>query len=128
MSRILAREYAFKMIFQYLFSKDVEAQIINDDEQNLSSEEKEFSLELFSAATNNFEQISSKISENLKGKTLNDLYKLDYAIFVYAVACVDYLNESVSLAINQAVELAKKYSTDNSPKFVNGVLSYIYNK
>ena len=128
MSRILAREYAFKMIFQYLFSKDVEAQLINDDEQNLSSEEKEFSLEVFSAATNNFDQISTKISENLKNKKLSDLYKLDYAIFVYAIACVDYLNESVSLAINQAVELAKKYSTDNSPKFVNGVLSYIYNK
>ena len=128
MSRILAREYAFKMIFQYLFSKDADSQIINDDEQNLSSEEKDFSLELFSAATTNFEQISTKLSENLKGKTLNDLYKLDYAIFVYAIACVDYLNESVSLAINQAVELAKKYSTDNSPKFVNGVLSYIYNK
>ena len=128
MSRILAREYAFKMIFQYLFSKDAEAQLINDDEQNLSSEENEFSLELFSAATKNFEQISTKLSESLKGKTLNDLYKLDYAIFVYAIACIDYMNESIGLAINQAVELAKKYSTDNSPKFVNGVLSYIYNK
>jgi len=38
------------------------------------------------------------------------------------------MNESVGLAINEAVELAKKYSTDNSPKFVNGVLSSIYNK
>ena len=68
MSRILAREYAFKMIFQYLFSKDADAQNICDDEQNLSSEEKDFSLELFSAATKNFDEISNKIAENLKGK------------------------------------------------------------
>ena len=127
MSRILAREYAFKLIFQYLFSKDAQAQNVIDDELNLSSEEKDFSLELFSVATNNFDDISNKLAKNLKGKSLIDIYKLDYAIFVYAIACVDYLNESVGLAINQAVELAKKYSTDNSPKFVNGVLSYIYN-
>jgi len=128
MSRILAREYSFKMIFQYLFSKQIDAQTISDDEANLSNEDKDFSLELFSVATKNFDDISKKLSDNLKGKTINDLYKLDYAIFVYAIACIDYMNESVGLAINEAVELAKKYSTDNSPKFVNGVLSSIYNK
>ena len=61
-----------------------------------------------------------------KGLTLNSIYKLDYAILLVAIASIDYLEESISLAINEAVELAKKYSTDKSPSFVNGVLSSIY--
>ena len=126
MSRILARDCAFKMTFQYLFNKDFEVEKVFDD-FDLTDEEKDFSLNLFCLIKDNYEEINQKISSSLKNNLkTTDLYKLDFAILLFTVCSIDYLNDSVALAINQAVEFAKKYSTDNSPKFVNGVLSTIY--
>lgn len=128
MSRILARDCAFKMTFQYLFNKDFEVEKVFE-EFDLTEEEKEFSLNFFCTIKNNYDDICEKISSSLKNNMkVSDLYKLDFAILLYTVCSIDYLNDSVALAINQAVEFAKKYSTDNSPKFVNGVLSTIYKK
>ena len=59
--------------------------------------------------------------------TINDLYTLDYAIILEALCELMYSDVPSSVVINEAVDLAKKYSTDNSPKFVNAVLSCILN-
>ena len=126
MSRILARDCAFKMIFQYLFNEDVKSENLYA-EYDLTDEEKEFSLNILNLMKNNFDALNEKISKNLKNNlTIKDIYKLDYAIILFALTCTDYLNESVSLSINESVELAKKYSTDKSPSFINGFLSSIY--
>ena len=128
MSRILSRECAFKMIYQYLFLKKSNPEYIAE-EYNFTNEDKQFALNIYNEAFKNFEMINNKISSNLKNNLkISDLYKLDLAILVYAITEIDYLNESISLIINESVEFAKKYSTDNSPKFINGFLSSIYNK
>lgn len=126
MSRILARECGFKMVFQYLFNENVEVENLYS-EYDLTDDEKSFSYQILSAVKNNIEELNNKIELNLKNNLkIKDIYKLDYALLLLALACSDYLNEPISLSINEAVELAKKYSTDKSPSFVNGVLSSIY--
>lgn len=126
MSRILARDCGFKMVYQFLFNEQSEVEKLFEEYQ-LTDEEKEFSLSVFSAVKNNFEELNNKLSANLKNNLkIKDIYKLDCAILLVAVASIDYLEQSISLSINEAVEMAKKYSTDKSPSFVNGVLSSIY--
>ncbi len=126
MSRILARDCGFKMIFQYLFNEIVEVENIYS-EYDLTEDEKNYSYQILFAVKNNMEELNNKIECNLKNNLkIKDIYKLDYALLLLALACSDYLNEPISLSINEAVELAKKYSTDKSPAFVNGVLSSIY--
>ena len=126
MSRILARDCGFKMVYQFLFNEQSEVGKLFEEYQ-LTDEEKEFSLSVFSAVKNNFEELNNKLSANLKNNLkIKDIYKLDCAILLVAVASIDYLEQSISLSINEAVEMAKKYSTDKSPSFVNGVLSSIY--
>ena len=49
-------------------------------------------------------------------------------LILVCVAEIDYLDEEIGVCINEAVRLAKKYSTDRSPSFINGVLSSIYKK
>lgn len=127
MSRILARECGFKAVYQYLFDRNESLEIL-EEEFELSSEDKSFMFEIFNNAKENFSEIENKISSNLKKNLkLTDIYKIDLAILISSIAEIDYLKESVSLVINQAVEIAKKYSTDNSPKFINGFLASIYN-
>ena len=66
------------------------------------------------------------IASHLKGYTINRVYKIDLAILVLAVIELNYIKENPKqVIINEAVELAKKFSTDKSPKFINGVLADI---
>ncbi|MEE1029504.1 MAG: transcription antitermination factor NusB, partial [Alphaproteobacteria bacterium] len=71
-------------------------------------------------------EINEIISSNLKGYTINRLNKIDLAIITLAVIELKFINETPKeIVINEAVELAKKYSTEKSPRFVNGVLADI---
>ncbi len=155
MSRSLARDCGFKRVFEYLFNKELygedsnssqnfvapemsnneflsneeltklDAELFNENE--LSLEELEFSKSILQTVKNNFNDINQKILNHLKKNLqLKDIYKLDYALLLVCVAEVDYLNEELGVCINEAVRLAKRYSTDKSPSFINGVLSSIY--
>ena len=127
MSRTLGRDCGFKLVFQFLFSKNF---AINDylNDCEFSEEEKDFALTIYKSVETNLDSLNTKLVSNLKNDLkLTDLYSLDYAILLITMAQIDYLNIPKDISINEAVRLAKKYSTDKSSSFVNGVLSSIYN-
>ncbi len=128
MSRSDARVCGFLLTFEYLFNKKFDENLLFE-EQTLTDEEKEFSLDIFHNIQNHFDEIDIKIEGFLKNNLrIKDLCSIDHAILMIAVAQIEYLNESKGLVINEAVRIAKKYSTDKSSSFVNGVLSSIYGK
>ena len=127
MSRTLGRDCGFKLVFQFLFSQNF---AINDylNDCEFSEEEKDFALTIYKSVETNLDSLNTKLLSNLKNDLkLTDLYSLDYAILLITMAQIDYLNIPKDISINEAVRLAKKYSTDKSSSFVNGVLSSIYN-
>ena len=124
MSRSRARDCGFKLVFEYLFSKDF---VVDEDFEPLNEEEKAYSLSLFNAVKDNFDSLEKKFGDALRiPMTIKDIYMIDHAIILCAMAQIDFLNEEMGLVINEAVRLAKKYSSDKSPSFVNGVLTSIY--
>lgn len=128
MSRSGARDYGFKLVFEYLFSQDF---VIEDEleEESLEGEEKDYALSILNFLKENFNEVENKLSSFLrKPLTVKDIYTLDHAILLTSIIQIDYLKEEKGLVINEAVRLAKKYSTDKSPSFINGILSSIYNK
>ncbi len=128
MSRSGARDYGFKLVFEYLFSQDF---VIEDEleEESLEAEEKDYALSILNFLKENFNEVENKLSSFLrKPLTVKDIYTLDHAILLTSIIQIDYLKEEKGLVINEAVRLAKKYSTDKSPSFINGILSSIYNK
>ena len=128
MSRSGARDYGFKLVFEYLFSQDF---IIEDEleKESLEGEEKDYALSILNFLKENFNEVENKLSSFLrKPLTIKDIYTLDHAILLTSIIQIDYLKEEKGLVINEAVRLAKKYSTDKSPSFINGILSSIYNK
>ncbi len=127
MSRTGARDVGFKLVFQYLFSKDFDLEDFLK-ECEIDDSEKEYSLSVLNAVKNNIDVLNEKLNNSLKNDLkLNDLYTLDHAILLVSMAQIDYLQEPKGIVINEAVRTAKKYSTDRSPSFINGVLSSIYN-
>lgn len=121
MKRTEARELAFKTIYSRFFNPSETEDFDNVDVQSL-----EFVSKILKQFAENYQEINELISKNLKGYTIERIYKVDLAIMIEAIIELKYLKETPKeVVINEAVELAKKYSTEKSPKFINGVLADI---
>ena len=120
-----ARELAFKLIFENEFNNvDVELSFMSEfEEKEMSAEDRDFALTLFKLSVENKEEIENLISQKIVGYEFNRLYKVDVALLKLAVSEVKYYKETpTAVVVNEVLELSKKYSTDNSAKFLNGVL------
>lgn len=119
MKRKDARELAFKIIYSKFFNAGEE-----DLLDKTNAEELEFVGKILNVFASNYNEVNNIISSTLKGYTIDRLNKIDLAILTLAVIELDFVKENPKeVIINEAVELAKKYSTEKSPKFINGVLA-----
>ena len=121
MKRTDERELAFKTIYSKFFNvQDEDVEVEGADANNL-----EFTSNILNNFAEHYEEINSTISSNLKGYTIERVYKVDLAILVLAIIELKYIKTPKEVVINEAVELAKKFSTEKSPKFINGFLASI---
>ena len=139
MSRKLAREAAFKALFQLDFNsaegeerETYEELAINtmfDDEAKLTSKKDLAYIEISVKGTRaRLEEIDAVIISHLKeGWQLSRIMTVDRNILRLAVYEMKFAQPIIpkSIVINEAVELAKKYGTDDSGRFVNGILEAI---
>ena len=125
-SRFKAREQGFFLIFEKLFNAEPIEEIIENACEGRELEFDDYAITLVNGVEENKELIDSLISSHLKkGWTINRISKTSLAVMrlaVYEIKFADDVPEGV--AINEAVELAKKYTVDES-KFINGVLGAI---
>lgn len=130
--RKVAREIVFKLIYESEFNKDRDVELSFSsmlENEVLSNEDKKFVETLLNLYETNKVEIEEKIETALIGYEKNRVYKIDLAILAVAIAEIDYFLETpVAVVVNEAVELGKKYSTDNSSKFINGILSTLLKK
>ena len=71
-------------------------------------------------------EIKEQVSKNLKSEwTLERISKIDMSILKIAIYEILYITVPYKVAINEAVELAKKYGEDSSSSFINGVLASV---
>jgi len=120
-----ARENAFKLIFESLFH-EVDKELSNENLVALKKEEDiSFCNEIFSAFEDNKDDLKNKIESNLKNYEYSRVYKVDLALVYLALTEVLFCKTPKAVAINEALELSKKYSTEKSSKFINGILSAI---
>ncbi|QIZ72677.1 transcription antitermination factor NusB [Oxynema aestuarii] len=85
-------------------------------------EVRAYALEILSVIRDNRDRIDETIAASLVNWQLNRLPRIDRDILRVAVAEMFYIGTPDRVAINEAVELAKRYSGDDGHKFVNGVL------
>lgn len=127
MKRTEIREQVFRLIYSSQIQKDIDEEQINIfiEENGLNKEEK-YIKDIFEGIKENKEEIETLISSNLKEKwSMDRISKIDLAILKVAIFELIYSKLPYKVAINEAVELAKKYGEDSSKSFVNGVLASI---
>ncbi len=129
MSRPLAREAAMQLIFEQLFGGEGEPEtLVNLIEYTPEGQDKNYLETVITGVREHSKEIDAMISECLRGWTLERISKVDYAVLRLAVFEMRYMQLPAGIAINEAVELTRKYSGENSCPFVNGVLGTIHRK
>ena len=127
MSRIAARENLMQMVFAYNFEKEFETEEDFFENKNLTDEDVEYIKSNFEGIKSHYDEILEIIKQNLVNYKLERICKTDLAILVASIYQLKYLNEPVKIVVNEAVDMSKKYSLDNSYKFVNGLLAKVVN-
>lgn len=130
MNRSAIRENAFKLIYSLEIQKteNLEEQIdLFFESNNIEDEQaKKYIKDVIFGINENSEEILKDIEQNLKEDwKLNRISKMDLSILKLAIYEIKYNEIPYKVAINEAVELAKKYGEDKSKNFVNGILASI---
>ena len=127
MTRSEAREQAFLVLFEKIFSDDLTInEIIGTAEDSELIKINLFAKTLLNAFENNADSIDKLIVENARGWAIQRLPKVSLAVLRLAIGEMLYVEDvPCGVSVNEAVELVKKYGTTEDAAFVNGILGTI---
>lgn len=126
MTRSELREQAFILLFEYSFCKESAEELFDIARETDTFVEDEYLKEVVSTAITNILQIDELIGKYSNGWSAERIARVTLAALRVAVAEIKYIDtipESVS--INEAVEIIKKYATEQDAAFANGILGSI---
>ena len=129
MNRTELREQVFKLLFRVEFNSMEEMAEQEDlfaitSDKEISASDADYIRDKYEKIAEKLSEIDEAINKETQGWDTNRMAKVELAIIRLAVYEIKY-DESVptGVAINEAVELAKKFGQDGSASFVNGVLA-----
>ncbi len=128
--RRLAREYALQTLYYFdagKLSADEAAIFANGFFENLDQDAFSFCKDLAVGTISNIKQIDEIVTANAQNWSLERMSAVDRTILRMATYELVFSQDKapVPAIIDEAIELAKKYSTENSGKFINGLLDQI---
>ncbi len=124
MKRSDAREILMQLLFQMSIHDDFSESMKDKFMENHKLEnQKEYFISVFNQIILHINEIDDVLNRSLSKWKLDRISKVELAVLRLAAAEILYIETiPVSVAINEAVDLAKKFGGNESGKFVNGVL------
>lgn len=124
MSRTNARDYAFKLIYSYLFSKEKDDFMLSEfSKDERVKDEIGYISEVYNGVINHYEELVEEIKKVSKGFKVDRIFKIDLAILLVSLYEIKFGLVPKKVSINEALNLAKQYSTEKSSSYINGILS-----
>ncbi len=122
-----SREAVYKILYADLYyENDSEFEKETMDESKLSPDDKAFANSLLGTIKEHKAEIEGIISEHAHGYSFERIYSTDKCALYLAVAELKYFPEIPPVvSIDEALALVRKYSTDESLNFVNGILASV---
>jgi N utilization substance protein B len=123
--RKIARETVFKLLFEHSFlnernTEGVELLMLADD---FDDDDKAYIKATYDGVIASVDSLKEKISAHLQNYRIERLYRPDLIVLMLATYELEEQTAPHKVVINEAVDLAKRYGTEKSGKFVNGVLA-----
>lgn len=129
MTRKQAREEAFILVFEKEFNGNTTDEILESAAEARDLEPDDYVKTVFCGVYDRLSELDGVISENSAGWSIKRISKTALCILRLALYEINYMDDiPVSVSINEAVELAKKYATKDDASFVNGILSTVVKK
>lgn len=126
MNRREEREQAFILVFEKMFREESMEEIFECATEARDYIENEYVREVSCGVYSHIEEIDCLISDNLKGWAINRISKVGLAAMRIAAYEMLFRDDiPVSVSINEAVELIKKYATEKDSAFANGIMGTI---
>lgn len=123
-ARALFMQLLYQMDAQNDYSKEAKDRF--EEEYMEGSDQKQYFDRLYQLILEHLPQIDQVLEESAVNWKLSRIAKVDLAVLRLSVAEVLYMDDiPVSASINEAVDLAKKFSGEDSGKFVNGILGKV---
>ncbi len=127
MQRREQREHIFKMLFQIEFNDPADmpdhVRLYVDSLENASEKDREYIQKKYEAVVSRIPEIDEMINSSAKGWKVSRMNKTDLSILRLAVYELKWDEEiPTGVAINEAVELSRRFGGGASPSFVNGIL------
>jgi len=133
MNRRKSREVTMKLIYEIVIKKENFEEIFENfkehTEEDVSELDMEYIANTLKGVTENIELIDATISKYLINWKIDRLSKIDLSILRLAIYEITFEADIPSVvSVNEAIELAKKYSQDVTGAFINGVLGRLVEK
>ena len=126
MKRKLAREEAFILIFEKNFNNESVEDILQLANEVRDLKPDDYIKTVFIGVYENLETLDNIISENAIGWNISRISKTALSVLRLSIFEIKFIEDiPVSVSINEAVELCKKYATKEDASFVNGILSTV---
>ena len=121
--RSYAREVAFCKIYTFLMTGVNDGNFSQFDESKLDEEDVKFASDLVAGVVSDKAQLDKIVSELSRSFKLSRIYRPDLAALELALYEMRNLDTPHPVVINEAVSIVKKYSTEKSVGYVNGILA-----
>ncbi len=126
MTRKMAREEAFILIFEKVFTKESIEEILECAFEARGLVPDDYIKTVFSGVYDHVEELDQVIGEKAVGWRIDRISKTALCILRLAIFEIKYMEDiPLSVSINEAVEISKKYATEADASFVNGILSTV---
>lgn len=125
MSRKTAREDTFKLVYSRLVGGETDELFLNEITENRDADDVQYIRGVYDLIEQNYAFIETVIERYSRKFALERVYKVDRSILLVTICEILFTDVPPKAAINEALELAKTYSSDKSAKFINGILASV---
>ena len=124
MSRRDARDIGFKLIFSYTFDKVENNDVLEEYLVSVDADDGAYIKEIYKGVTSHYDELMEEIGKVADKFDVERIYKVDLSILLLAIYEIKYMQEvPFKVSVDEAINLAHKYSTEKSGKYINGILS-----
>lgn len=123
-NRIKSRDVAFKLVFEFCINKEANEDTLNEFLENDETLDGEYIKNVYYGVIKEFDALKEEIAKVSKDFTIDRIFKIDLALLLVSLYEIKFVEDiPVPVSINEALNLAKIYSTEKSSVYINGILS-----